>query len=472
MNRVKRFLAIGLLSIGSIWANKSPNVLFIAVDDMKPLIKSFGSVEVETPNIDRIGSMGTSFLNAQCQFPVCGPSRASIMTGLTPETTGVLDLKTRMRDITPDILTIPQHFRNHGYTTAGVGKIYDPRCVEGRQMDDPQSWSLPFAGVPHSDDDPEKGSEKLPAIMSVDAPDDNFSDVRIRMKGIELMNQLASEEKPFFLAVGFKKPHLPFVAPKRYFDKYPVSGIEVHPFQEKAEGNSGFGYWDSKEMRGYGGTPEKGKFPETLQKELIQGYQACVNYVDDQVGLLLDNLNRLGLAENTIIVFWGDHGFHLGDHGLWGKHTAFEQAARVPLLIASPSQAIKGELSKSPAAFLDVFPTLCDLANLPKPDHLQGKSLVPVLNDPKSSVRKGAITIYKSKGAYGYSYRTDRYRYIEWIGIKSSKVVGRDLFDYQTDPMEKKSLAGNPEYEELVAKLSHDLHHEEKGWVVLENSKK
>lgn len=460
-----------------------PNVLFIAVDDLVPALGCYGDERVISPNIDKLAGQGTTFLRAQCQWPVCGPSRASIMSGLRPETTGVMNLKTKWRESNPGIVSLPEHLKQHGYFTTGTGKIYDRRCVDSEKIMDKESWSEPYTtspgGYPKGDadnrarDECPEGWNKL-ASIAYDTEMKNFQDYRIAQHGLKLMRERAAAEQPFFLAVGFKKPHLAFVSPKKYWDMYAHDSIEVHAFQEHAADSSGFGPPDMNEIRSYYPFPKEGHdLPVEVQKQLIHGYLSCVTFIDDLIGSLLNELEALGLKENTIVVLWGDHGFHLGDHGYWGKHSTFEQAARVPLIIVDPRMKKSGQTTVSPAEFTDVFPTLCELTGVPVLDQLQGVSLVPVMNDPEVKVRKGATTLYKStgkKGALGYSYRTERYRYIEWINRYSKKVVGRDLYDYEKDPFETQSLAKNPKYTTILQELAEGLYADAEGWKLLETS--
>ena len=428
-----------------------PNILFIAIDDMKPLISCYGDKVAITPNIDRIASKGTVFLNNQCQWPVCGPTRASIMTGLRPESNGVMNLKTKMRDINPDIITLPQYFKENGYETVARGKVYDPRCVEGgRKTDDPESWTIPYYCPPGMKVDGK------PVMLSPDVKDDELIDGRICEEGIKMIKRLSNKDKPFFIAVGFKKPHLPFIAPKKYWDMYDSKKIELATFQQPAKGvDASHNYHHSDEFRGYDGVPKEGPIPPELQKRAIHAYYACVTYIDTQIGKLLDALKEQGVEKNTIICLWGDHGWHLGDHGMWGKHTTLEQAARAPLIIYAPSIQ-GGTKTDSPTEFLDIYPTLCELAGLPLPSHLQGKSLLPILKDPEAMVKPGAITNFRRKG-FGYSFRDKRYRYVEWINPATKKIVARELYDYNKDPLETVDLSKNPEYKDVMIKLQKEL---------------
>ncbi|MDD7986429.1 sulfatase [Lentisphaera marina] len=473
-------------------SSDKPNVLFIAVDDLVPRLGVYGDKLAKSPHIDRMAARGTTFLHAQCQYPVCGPSRASIMSGLRPESAGVLDLKTKWREANPNIVSLPQYLKEHGYFTTGTGKIYDYRCVDNLEIMDKESWSEAFSFRPGlSSKDVEQigkaeANQKRKNIegytykySKVAAAPINklvdFRDYRVAQEGIKRMRERAAADEPFFLAVGFAKPHLPFYAPKKYWDLYKRDQFEIHPFQKQAAGNSGRGYGKSSELRVYEGIPKEGEatdFSPQLQKELIHGYYACVSYIDFLVGMLTDELKRLKLDDNTIIILWGDHGFHLGDHGQWAKNTSFEQAARAPLIIVDPRQSSPGTKSKSPAEFTDVFPTLCDLIGLPKPDFLQGESLAPVLEDPKAKPREGAVTIRKGWKDIGYSVRNERYRYIEWVHTETKKVIGRDLFDYQKDPDETQNQAMNPEYTKVLEDMTKILHNDSAGLKLLQESLK
>ncbi|MBL7077084.1 MAG: sulfatase-like hydrolase/transferase [Kiritimatiellae bacterium] len=479
------------------------NILFIAIDDMKPTIGAYGDPIAKTPKMDALADSGTAFLNAHCQFAVCGPSRASLMTGLMPEETGVTGFrKMRGRTVDPenyldnevaliDLVTLPEHFKHHGYKTAAVGKLNDNRCVgsineddtindDGSSVDDPRSWTMSFISPSGQSSttatlEGDTKSMKL-AAESVDAADEAFTDGMICTNGLARLQTMAAGDKPFFLGVGFKRPHLPFLAPKTYWDKYSRDDFTPHPFQQDMTNVTAYTFNNITEMRnGYyletNGVGEAiafsdGVLPDAQQKELLHGYYACSSFVDDLVGRLLDELDTLGLASNTIVVLWGDHGFHLGDHNEWGKHTALEQATRSPLIIRAPGYA-GGETTQSPANFLDLYPTLCDLAGLPVPTQpvdtdtptgrpLSGKSLEPILADASASVHTGALGFYPNSGAYGYAYRTERYRYVEWIN-SSGTIVAQELYDYATDPMETINLAGILAYKALIRELSEAM---------------
>jgi arylsulfatase A-like enzyme len=497
-------ILIGTVLTASALAGK-PNILFIAVDDLKPMLGCYGDTDIQTPNIDRLAERGTVFLNNACQQTVCAPSRVSLMTGTYTDTTKVFDLKTMMREVNPDTLTLPEYLQRHGYETTGTGKIYDPRSVD-KEFDAP-SWSQTFRQ--HGPDEyfadgykkppngfhaPEvkkaniafkaylkehdiKKSEKKayaealkkfpevkPISECLDVPDDAYDDGAFANCAMDQMGTLATNQ-PFFLAVGFKKPHLPFVAPKKYWDLYDRSSIKLAPYQDAPKGAPGYAYQDSWELvHGYTGIPEERPFPESFQKDMIHGYRASVSYIDAQIGKVLGKLDELGLADNTIIVLWGDHGWHLGDHGMFCKHTNYEQAVRSPLIFAAPKQKAKGAKTESPSEFVDIFPTLCELAGLPVPGSVEGLSLVSILNDPDVMVHEAALEQYpRNNSLMGYSLRDKRYRYVKWVkmdyyaGERSGPMDANELYDYEKDPDETVNLAGNPEYKDVVANFERIL---------------
>lgn len=485
---MKRLLLLGLFAASAHAADK-PNVLFIAVDDLKPMLGCYGDKVIKTPQIDRLAAQGTTFLNAHCQQAVCGPSRASLLTGLRPDTTKVWDLKTRLRDNLPDVVTLPQHFKDNGYNSVGLGKTFDPRSVDGMMKNDPASWSRPYV---KTEENPasqmgfvneefvaraktakreNRGNwEKMKAALGgtpaveidQDVADDAYDDGIYAEKAVELIGELSKADKPFFLAVGFKKPHLPFVAPKKYADLYSDKDIRLAEFEEMPVGAPQVHFQDSWELKNgsYAGFKEfQGKdLPEATARELVHGYMACVSYIDAQVGKLLDALDEQGIADNTIVVFWGDHGWHLGDHGMWCKHTNYEQATRVPMIIARRAKGGRGTESMSPAEFVDIFPTLCDLAGIPKLDVLEGDSLVPVLDDPKAKVKDYAVSQYPRGGGkstlMGYTLRDGRYRYIRWVvQSEPSQLKFEEFYDYEADPLEKRSLIGDPALSEEVKRF-------------------
>lgn len=526
MNKIMTSISI-LAQVGLSMAQldaqeKKMNVLFIAVDDLKPILGCYGDELVKTPNIDRLAAKGTVFLQNYCQQAVCGPTRASLMTGMRPDRTKVWDLKTQMRVANPAIISLPQYLYGQGYSTQGIGKIYDPRCVDSNL--DSLSWSVPYykgsskyfpktTGAPEMDYQlPEtkelirryraegeskglKGREltdyiqKLirPSVECADVPDNAYNDGANALHAREILSRLAQDGKPFFFAVGFSKPHLPFVAPKKYWDMYKRDEMPLAPFQQKARNGPDLAYHRASELYSYSDIPPITSFsdqrgggldvPVDKQKELIHGYYAATSFADAQIGILLNALDSLGLANNTMIILWGDHGWHLGDHNLWCKHTNFEQATRSPLLISAPG--IKPSITKSPTEFVDIFPTICDLAGVDVPRHLDGKSLVPVMKNPAARVKEFSVSQYPrtqnkleterlgySDGEFmGYSIRTDRYRYTMWLkdSYRSSKpfnadlVVAGELYDYEKDPNETVNVLDEKEYSSVSKEMREKL---------------
>lgn len=449
-----------LLAVSSLVQANSPrpNVLFVAVDDLKPLLGSYGDTHAITPNLDALAATGVRFSRAYTQYPVCGPSRMSLLTGTRPEVNGVTNLKLKLRDVNPSFVTLPQLFRNNGYTTAASGKIFDPRNVSSRQQDDPLSWSIPYQ-APQS----ELEKSRL-AVERVNQPDAAFVDGDINQRAITLLKQLAAKDDPFFLAVGYKKPHLPFVAPARFFDRFDPEQFSLAEFQQApVDGESKYLLHNNPELRGYhpsaqvnkGGKYSEQGITHAEQRELLHGYYAATSFIDALFGELVLALEQTGKAENTVIVVWGDHGFHLGDHGLWGKHTTMEQSAQVPLIIKLPGG--EPRVVDQPVELMDLYKTLADVAGLAVPKVVQGKTLTGVLKGERLKDEEAvAVTQYKRAGAYGYSIRSERYRYTEWVN-KHGKTVYRDLYDLQADPMETQNIIAIPDKQADVKRLARLL---------------
>jgi iduronate 2-sulfatase len=444
--------------------NTKPNVLFIAVDDLKPWVGAYGDKHAKTPGMDRLGREGIVFQNAYCQQAISGATRASLLTGMYPDRTRVWDLVTDIRQVNPNVVTLPQYFKENGYETAGMGKIYHIGSA-GPGHDGP-SWSIPYRDskrkmyfLPYTPT--AKGRGK--ATECADVPDNTYQDGNLTEMAIQLMDSLNKNKKPFFLAVGLRKPHLPFVAPKRYWDMYNRDEFQVAEYQKKALNSPDVAYHRSGELKNYSDIPEFDSYsekeldhlPVDKQKELIHGYYAAMSYTDAQIMKLLNELDRLGIRNNTIIVLWGDHGWHLGDHGLWNKHTNFEQATHTLMMMSVPGQT-PGIKPVTQAEFIDIFPTLCDLAGIPIPKHLDGMSLVPAIKNPAAELKVYAMSQYpRGKDVMGYSIRTKRFRYTVWFnkgfrtneGFNATKVLAREMYDYEKDPLEKASIIGKPEYQ-------------------------
>jgi iduronate 2-sulfatase len=434
------------------------NVLFIAVDDLRPELGCYGVKGVKSPNIDALAKSGLLFNRAYCQQAVCSPSRTSLLTGRRPDTTKVYNLQDHFRQTIPNVVTLPQHFKDNGYFAQSFGKIYHGG------LDDPKSWSAPaFSGGGGTGKSlPAKGTKihKGEPWSAPDVPDNALADGEATDEAIKVLNNV--KEKPFFLAVGFKKPHLPFIAPKKYYDLYRTEDMTLakNPFPPKDVFPIALTDWG--ELRGYKNIPKEGPIPDKMARELKHGYYAATSYTDAQIGRLLDELQKLGLREKTIVILWGDHGWQLGEHGLWCKHTNFELATRVPLIISAPGQKKRGAKTDALVEFVDVYPTLCELAGLPPTDGLEGKSLGPLIENPKREWKTAAFSQYPRNGGklMGYSMRTDRYRYTEWTE-KGKAPEGIELYDHKKDPDENVNIAKLPENKKLVAELSEQLR---KGW--------
>ena len=412
-------------------ADSQYNVLFIIVDDLRPLLGCYGHPEIHTPNIDALAQRGTLFNRAYCQYPVCNPSRASILTGLRPETNGVQDNYAHFRGTLPDVVTFPQYFKAHGYHTRSIGKIMHA------QLTDEISWSVP------SWEPRDRSYRNVPSWQSRNVTDDELEDGEIAKYTIDLLEDIA--DSLFFLAVGFKKPHLPFDAPTKYYDLYddPITDKVPHVVPPSKH-----------EIRNYSDIPsDEGPLSEEKTLELIRGYMAATSYMDAQVGRVLDQLAALGLTKKTIVLLCGDHGFHLGENETWGKNTLFEVALRSPLIVSMPGQEHVGVRTDALVELVDIYPTLCDACQLPIPEHLEGLSMVPVIQEPTTPWKSAA---FSSTGkAYGKrSIRTQRYRYSEYKKRVSSN---RELYDHNTDPDEKVNIADLPENAELVSRLSQQL---------------
>ena len=441
------------------------NVLFIAVDDLRPELGCYGEEQILSPHIDKLAAQGLLFERAYCQQAVCAPSRASLMTGTRPDTTKIYNLTTPVRKAMPKVLTLPQHFRDSGCETVSLGKIYHHRSDDNRL-----GWSVPawhptgpwqgrgyrsgtaLAALRERDKTSPARKGIGPAFDAADVPDNGYPDGAIADKAIAELGRL--KDKPFFLAVGFMKPHLPFNAPKRYWDLYDRAKIRVPASRRWPNGSPPFAGTSWGELRQYTGIPRQGNLGDEQSKELIHGYYACVSYMDAQVGRVVAELERLGLRDRTVIVLWGDHGWKLGDYGAWCKHTNFEIDTHVPMILSVPGQKTVGRKTKALVEFVDIYPTLCEAAGLPVPGHLEGTSMVPLVDDPSRPWKTAAFSQYPRGKLMGYSMRTARWRYTEWTDRRARKVGARELYDHDAGPVADVNLAERPEHKATVARLS------------------
>jgi arylsulfatase A-like enzyme len=447
--------------------NTSPmNVLFITVDDLRPELGCYGKKYIYSPNMDRLAKISVVFEQAYCQQAVCSPSRTSLMTGLRPDATGIYDLQTHFRDVVPNVVTLPQHFLRNGYHAEFWGKIYHADLLDSASWSiggndqerrvEPQwpmeNWRAYALDTSNAIADLNNGGG-LPYEMA-DVPDTAYPDGVIAARAVETLQRLSSQKQPFFLGIGFYKPHLPFNAPKKYWDMYQPAEI-VLPEPILPEGTPEIATTDWGELRAYYGIPREGNLDTALSRKLIHGYRACVSYTDAQIGKVLDELERLNLADKTIIVLLGDHGWKVGEYGDWCKHTNFEIDTRAPLMISVPGMTEKGYSTRALVEFVDIYPTLSELAKLTNPSHLQGKSLLPILQNPEHAGKEIVLSQFpRNKGkVMGYSMRTDQYRYTRWEELSSGKILAQELYKHTDNPLATQNLAILPEYQLMVNEL-------------------
>lgn len=469
MDVKKIITAATAVFLGAQAAEKQrPNVLMILVDDLKPVFGAYGADWVHSPNLDRLAARGMRFDRAYCNQAVCGPSRYNLLTGLRSTTTGLYDLKTEFREVIPDAVTLMQYFMQHGYRSEGVGKVF--HIGHGNYGDD-ASWSVPFCpdkvvdyvleestGGKLTREEAYFSNQMLDRIRSLprgaawekaDVPDEAYADGRIAAEAVRRLRQAAESDTPFFLAVGFAKPHLPFCAPSKYWNLYDPEQFDLTSRDTLPEGAPSYaGKTKIHELTNFKPIPPNGEnIPAEMQRTLIHGYFAALSYMDAQLGKVLDALDRTGLADNTIVMLWGDHGYHFGDHGTWTKHTNYEQDNHIPLIFVAPGVVKPASVTKSFAETVDIYPTLAELAGLPAPDvplGLDGNSLVPVLENPEASVRDHAYHAFNRGMRIGRAVRTDRYRMVEWKVPGAPDVAAEyELYDYQADKLEQKNLAND-----------------------------
>ena len=521
-------LATGALSVSAAAATPpKPNVLFLVVDDERPELGCYGKDYIKSPNIDSLARSGMVFNRAYCQQAVCSPSRTVVMTGVRPDTSKVWDLVTHFRKALPDVVTLGQQFKANGYFVQGMGKIYHG------SLDDPATWSVPWQlpkapvyalpenvalvgknaeqpidedGVDNSGTDPKsyslpktnaaekdaaaggnagkkkaksgkkvkspsKANSRGPIYECADVPDNTFEDGKVADLAVKTLGDISKKQQPFFLAVGFRKPHLPWVAPKKYWDLYDPATIALAPNPFLPIDAPSYAVLPNDgEVRAYKGVPPSGHIPDDIARKLKQAYFAGVSYSDAQIGRVLAELDRLNLRTNTIIVLWGDHGWKLGEHDAWGKHSNVENDVNAPLIFSAPGMKTAGKHTDALSEFVDIYPTLCDLAGIPKPGHLEGTSLKPVIDDPSRPWKTAAFSQYprpagKSGGfgpLMGYTMRTDRYRFTVWASRDDhTKVDATELYDHLTDPQENTNLAKHAEQAATVEQLTAQW---KKGW--------
>jgi iduronate 2-sulfatase len=454
---------------------KRPNVLFLVSDDLNNMLGCYGDPLAKTPHLDRLAARGVRFERAYCAFPLCGPSRNAMLTGLYPNSTGILANQQIFRQTIPSQVSLPQAFRQAGYFAARIGKLYHynvPKSIGTNGHDDPGSWEMELnpAGVDRLEEEPHIVTltpGQFGGTLSWYASpkgDQHHTDGMMAEDAEWVLERCAKRrDRPFFLAVGFFRPHTPYVSPQAYFDLYPEKEMPVvQGVKEDRADIPPAGLGSHKK--------EQEQLTDDLRRQCRQAYYASISFMDAQVGRVVAALDRLGLSENTIIVFTSDHGYHMGEHGLWQKMSLFEESARVPLLIVAPGVAAKGAAAKSPISHIDLYPTLAELCGITPPSNVQGESLVPMLKDPSVTGRGWALTQVSRGGGplraavttnvssegrrfFGYSLRTPRWRYTEW----DEGEQGRELYDHDADPRELTNLAHSPDHAQTVAELSQKV---------------
>lgn len=441
-------------------AQERPNVLFIASDDMNNALGCYGHPIVKSPNIDRLASQGVRFDRAYCQYPVCGPSRASLLTGLRPDTTRIFENNIAVRETMPDVITLPQLFRTNGWRSVRAGKMYHmdvPGSVGTNKWDDPPSWDTaisPPGKEQHTTGEGRNITEGKPARwewIAFKGEGKDQADEQATEIAIETISK--HKEGSWFLGLGYLRPHLPHVAPERFFDMYPLNTIRpvANPAGDRDDIPLASEIAINTRANDIG-------MNEADKKEAIRAYYASVSYMDWQVGRVLDALNRLQLRQKTVVVFWGDHGWHLGEHHRWHKRSLFAESMRAPLIIAAPGRKGNGKASRSLVEFVDIYPTLAELGGLKAPANLEGQSLVPLLDSPSRPWKSAAFSVVTApKGIMGRAVVTDRYRYIRWTGPHPDE----ELFDHQIDPREYTNLARQPQHKALLQRMRSVLN---AGW--------
>ncbi len=444
--------------------NEKPNVLFIIVDDLRPELACYGAEHIISPNIDQLASEGTLFSRSYCQIPVSGASRASFLTGMRGTRNRFKSFKTIADEDAPGITGLPKHFKENGYHTISNGKVYHHYEIDGAGGWSEASWHpngwVEAPWYPKGNWANYLTTENIElrnehaighAYESADVADNAYYDGAIAEKTIADLQDLSESEKPFFLVAGFRKPHLPFNAPKKYWDMYERSEIDLanNPFVPENAPEASLSYlW---ELNNYVDIPKDPPVEDELARILIHGYYACVSYIDAQIGKIMSELDSLGLRENTIVVLIGDHGWHLGEHGLWSKFTNYEEALKSPMIVSAPGLK-EGQISSALVEYVDIYPTLCDLCDLSLPEHLDGTSMLPLLEDSNSKWEEEAYSRFRD----GASVKTDRYRYTEWTD-DDGEVYASMLYDHELDPDENKNIVMLEENQELVKEMSELL---------------
>jgi iduronate 2-sulfatase len=475
------FILFALSTFGlTLFASDKPNVLLILVDDLRPELGCYGAEHMVTPNLDQLASESILFDNAYTQQAVCLPSRISLFSGQYPQTTGVTTLQDKFWKLHKDPLTLTRHLRDNGYWAIGMGKVYHDE--QWREWDDWTEMSNRRDGIYRNKYASPESIEKL-KVLTREAkeqdlkgkafrqyvrfgpteqsfgPDSNYHDYELTDLAIERFAQRKDKDQPFFMTVGYRKPHLPFVAPKRFWDLYDREALELADNPDLPEGAPQIASMTWGELRAYKGVPEKGPVDKQLERELMHGYYACVSFVDEQVGRLILALKEQGLAEDTLVIVWGDHGWKLGEHGMWCKHTNYEIDTRIPLMIRLPDGRQAGTVSNELTESIDLYPTICEFLGLPVPEQLEGDSVAYLFEDASMAIQEAAYSEYQRHGGVtGFSIKHQDFRYTEWIHLETGEIRARELYNHSVDPDENRNAVNDPEHAERLMTLPAVLH--------------
>ncbi len=444
-----------------------PNVLIIGIDDLRPELNCYGASHIHSPNIDRLAERGSLFTRAYCQYAICGPSRSSLFTGLRPDTIQAYNNKTHFRDTRPDTVSLPEHFKNHGYATYGFGKVLHNTHRDDQSWSQPQHYilgkqyaSLGLEQMKAGIDGVHASNKQLPLFEGPDVDDDAYRDGVTNRAAIRTLRTAARSDQPFLLFMGYHKPHTPFNAPKRYWDLYDPKTLPLadNPFAPRGSPEFAVSPW--RYVRSFQGMPEEGPLPEPLARHVRHAYFACISYIDALIGELLSALDDTGEADNTVIALFSDHGYQLGEHGMWCKHSNFETSTHIPFLIIDPRSESKGITVDQPVELIDLYPTLADIADIPSAKDVDGKSLADLVRSPNRAKIRDTVAYsqYHRAGNRGLSVRSQRFRYTEWRDTKSGEIVAQELYDHRIDPQENINVAFSPEQSDAMNKMRERLY--------------
>lgn len=464
MHRILYISALFFLFLTGLSAQntKKINVLFIAVDDLRPELGIYGQSQIKSPNIDKLAESGLTFNRAYCNIPVCGASRASLLSGIRPNRNRFLNYDCWQDKDVPGVVSLPMHFKNNGYTTVSLGKIYH-HITDGKgswsqtpwfPQGDWKGWQAYVLPESHKQIETGAGIGGIsgPSFEAPHAPDHIYPDGMIAEEAIRQLRDFKNTEKPFFLAVGFLKPHLPFNAPKKYWDLYDFNSIKLPTNMQKPENAPEDCMHNFGELRNYTDVPDEGPMEDEFMRKLIHGYYACVSYTDAQIGKVLNELEKLGLAENTIVILWGDHGWHLGEHNLWCKHCNFEKVLHTPVILRTPGK-LKNVKTNALIEYVDIYPSICELAGLSKPIQLQGKSFAPLTENPNQPWKEEVYC----RWIKGETIVTQTHTYTRWFDKKETNPYSQMMYDLTNDPEETINISEKPENKALVRQLSDKL---------------